>query len=85
MTYRGHIKNGQVVLDQRAQAPDGTPVTVDIVQPSDVGSGTSDASGAKSIWDALLEVAGTAEGLPPDFAEEHDHYIHGTPKRKRQQ
>jgi hypothetical protein len=28
-----------------------------------------------------LEVAGTAEGLPPDFAAEHDHYIHGTPKR----
>ena len=35
-----------------------------------------------SVWDALLEFAGTAEGLPPDLAENHDHYLHGTPKRK---
>lgn len=27
---------------------------------------------------------GTAEGLPDDMAENHDHYIHGTPKRDRQ-
>jgi hypothetical protein len=34
------------------------------------------------MWgQALLEIAGTAEGLPTDFAENHDHYLHGTPKR----
>ena len=31
----------------------------------------------RSVWDALLEFAGTAEGLPPDLAENHDHYLHG--------
>ena len=36
----------------------------------------------RSVWDALLEFAGTAEGLPPDLAENHDHYLHGTPKRR---
>jgi hypothetical protein len=36
----------------------------------------------RSVWDALLEFAGTAEGLPPDLAENHDHYLHGSPKRK---
>jgi len=30
---------------------------------------------------ALLEVAGIAEELPPDYAENHDHYLHGTPQR----
>ena len=35
----------------------------------------------RSVWDALLEFAGTAEGLPPDLAENHDHYLHGTPKK----
>lgn len=30
---------------------------------------------------ALQEVAGTAKGLPPDFARNHDHYLHGTPRR----
>jgi hypothetical protein len=30
---------------------------------------------------ALLEVAGTASGLPSDFAHNHDHDLHGLPKR----
>ena len=38
--------------------------------------------GTAPLWGrALLEIAGTAEGLPTDFAENHDHYLHGTPKR----
>jgi hypothetical protein len=36
---------------------------------------------AKSWGEALLEVAGTAEGLPSDFAHNHDHYLHGAPRR----
>jgi hypothetical protein len=38
-------------------------------------------SGAARWGDALLEIAGTAEGLPADFAENHDHYLHGAPKQ----
>jgi len=33
----------------------------------------------RTIGEALLEVAGTAEGLPRDMARHHDHYLHGTP------
>jgi hypothetical protein len=40
------------------------------------------ASDAPARWgEALLEIAGTADGLPPDFAENHDHYLHGAPKQ----
>jgi hypothetical protein len=28
MTYRGHVKNGQIVLDEPAQLPEGTAVNV---------------------------------------------------------
>ncbi len=35
----------------------------------------------RSWGEALREVAGTAEGLPSDFAYNHDHYLHGTPRR----
>ena len=35
----------------------------------------------QTVGDALLEVAGTAEGLPRDMARNHDHYLHGTPRR----
>ena len=36
---------------------------------------------SRSWGAALLEVAGTAPGLPPDFAHNHDHYLHGAPRR----
>lgn len=77
MTLRGHIKNGQVVLDEPATLVDGTAVEVVIA--------TEPAAGAAgSVWDDLLELAGSAgPGLPADLAENHDHYIHGAPKRKR--
>jgi hypothetical protein len=29
----------------------------------------------------LVKFAGTVEGLPADYALNHDHYVHGTPKR----
>lgn len=34
-----------------------------------------------TIWEKLQKYAGAVEGLPPDFARNHDHYIHGGPKR----
>jgi hypothetical protein len=36
----------------------------------------------RTIGDALLDVAGTAEGLPRDMARNHDHYLHGAPRRE---
>jgi hypothetical protein len=34
----------------------------------------------QTIGSALLEIAGTAEGLPRDMARNHDHYLHGAPR-----
>ena len=34
-----------------------------------------------SIGKKLLTLAGKAKGLPSDFAANHDHYLHGLPKR----
>jgi hypothetical protein len=75
MTYRGKVHNGQIVLDEPAKLAEGTPVEVIVPAP---------APGTDSVWDDLLELAGSAgPGLPPDLAENHDHYLHGSPKRKR--
>jgi len=71
MTYRGHIKNGQITLDEPAQLPEGAEVSVEVVE----------SQAKRTIWEKLLSIAGTVEG-PEDWAENHDHYIHGTPKRK---
>lgn len=39
------------------------------------------ANASKSWGAALLELAGTAQRLPADFAHNHDHYLHGAPRR----
>ena len=38
-------------------------------------------TGGQSWGQALLEVAGTVGGLPVDYAENNDHYLHGRPRR----
>ena len=35
----------------------------------------------KTLAERDAAIIGIAEGLPPDLAAEHDHYIHGTPRR----
>jgi hypothetical protein len=76
MTVRGRISNGAVVLSEPVRLPDGTDVEVE-VRP------VKDADGGPTLYDRFKDLIGTAEGLPEDMAENHDHYIHGTPKRDR--
>ena len=71
MVYRGIIKNGTVVLDERLPLPDGTEVRVEPI-----------ASGSRpTLAERFKDVIGTVPDLPPDMAKNHDHYIHGTPKK----
>lgn len=72
MKLMGTVTNGVVVLDDGLELPDGTRVELEIKTP---------AQAASPLGEALLKLAGTAVGLPADMAEQHDHYIHGTPKR----
>lgn len=79
MTLLGHIENGMIVLDEATTLPDGMKVRVAIVP---VGSEASTTEGQpKTLYERYQSIIGAAEGLPADFAEQHDHYIHGTPKR----
>lgn len=36
---------------------------------------------ARDLSRRLVAIAGMAKRLPSDIAEQHDHYLHGTPKR----
>ncbi|HYG77110.1 MAG TPA: hypothetical protein VEK08_19050 [Planctomycetota bacterium] len=51
-------------------------VTVEVAEESDKNS-------EANPWDEIAKLAGTVEG-PADMAAEHDHYIHGTPKRSNE-
>jgi len=71
MTYKGHVENGVIVLDEPVPLQEGTKVRVE-----------PDESGRElTLAERLKDVIGIVKGLPPDFAAQHDHYIHGTPKR----
>ena len=78
MVLRGHVESGQIVLDDEASLPDGTEVRIEVLAQSE----SSTASKPQTLYDRLKAVAGIAKGLPTDFAANHDHYIHGTPKRE---
>jgi hypothetical protein len=72
MTLQGTVVNGVIVLDQPGQVPEGTRVEIRV---------SEERPAASPLGKVLLRHAGKAVGLPEDMAEQHDHYLHGTPKR----
>lgn len=72
MQLEGTVQNGVVVLDRHGVLPEGARVAV-ILQGSDQKQST--------LREGLLSLAGTVNDLPPDMARNHDHYIHGAPKK----
>jgi predicted DNA-binding antitoxin AbrB/MazE fold protein len=71
MVYKGHIENGVVVLDESVSLPEGTQVQVEPVETENI----------PTLAEQFKDIIGIIDDLPEDFAEQHDHYIHGTPKR----
>ena len=71
MELTGHVAGGVVVFDADAQLPEGTLVRIlPVASPE-----------PKTLAQRLQNVIGKATDLPPDMAAQHDHYIHGVPKR----
>jgi len=77
MPSRGHIQNGPVLPDDEFPRPDGTPVMVDAIPdgspplPRDI----------PTLYERFKDFIGIADDLPEDLAENHDHYLYGTPKK----
>ena len=76
MVYRGIVKNGVVVLGEGAELAEGTEVRVE-----PVARGESTAGTGPTLLEQLSDVVGSVPELPPDMAQQHDHYLHGAPKR----
>jgi len=74
MKYKGKVKNGVVVFPEGVSLPDNTEVNVELVG--------QDRSAESASWaEVFKDVIGSVDDLSPDMADNHDHYIHGTPKR----
>ncbi len=70
MAYKGHMKNGVIILDESAPFEEGTEVRVDCVKET-----------PPTIAERLAPIIGTVDGLPEDASENHDHYLYGAPKK----
>jgi hypothetical protein len=70
MVYRGYVKGGVVVFDPKVELPEGIEVRVEPVP----------LPPRKTLAEQLGDLIGSVPDLPPDMAEQHDHYLHGAPK-----
>jgi hypothetical protein len=71
MSYLGQVRNGIIVLEEEATLAEGTKVRVEPVE----------APALPTLAERLKDCIGIVEGLPSDLARNHDHYLHGQPKK----
>jgi hypothetical protein len=76
MTLLGHIRNGRIELDQPLSLPEGAKVQIEVL-----GGLDKKETAAQTLGEKLLKYAGRISDAPSDLAEQHDHYLHGTPKK----
>ncbi len=74
MSITAVVEKDTIKLPPGVHLPDGTPVRIKTNAPA-VASPEPNALG----W--MDSFAGCIDTLPEDFAAEHDHYIHRSPKR----
>ena len=78
MTYRGTVRSGAIVLYDPVDLPEGAAVEVTMAEP--ISPPDDDGIGAKlAALGRWVETLPT--DLPTDLAANHDHYLHGRPKR----
>lgn len=73
MTYKGHVENGIIVLDEPVMLEEGTTVEVAILgkQPS---TAVLDTNGSNR--ERYASLFGVLDDMPADWSERHDGYLH---------
>jgi hypothetical protein len=78
MSITAVVENNTIKLPPGVDVPDGTKAEVILKTEEPAGQAPG------SFFESIEDLIGSVDGLPEDFAAEHDHYIHGTPKRGTQ-
>lgn len=76
MSLEGEVQDGKIVFSEPIGLPEGTRVRVEPVLKAALAG-----SSARTLLEQLGDLVGSIDDLPPDLAENHDHYLYGTPKR----
>jgi len=80
MVVHGHVENGKIVLDENAPLAEGVKVRIEFMQAD--SAKVDKSTETPSLYDRMKGFIGSLEGLPSDLAINHDHYLHGQPKRQ---
>ncbi len=72
MAYEATLIDPSVVFDDPQTLPESTRVEAIVKREQDR---------SETLQEVLLQQAGCMTDLPTDLGEQHDHYIHGMPKR----
>jgi hypothetical protein len=88
-SIKGTVKNGLVYPNEAIADQEGKSVIITIIEPNPNIPSTDELSWDESSWnsedwdqfDQLIEKCTIDTGIV-DLAHQHDHYIHGTPKRE---
>jgi len=81
MKYAGTVKDGVVILEISTALSNGTRVNVEPVTPPPGSTQEEHDIQLPSVGERLRRFAGIMKGMPSDMAENHDHYLHGQPKK----
>lgn len=86
MSITATVENGTIKLPPDVHWPDGTRVRVEAVKRAEQKrpgeAETKDEKPRSTLAERYAPFIGIVTDAPEDLAENHDHYIHGTPKRK---
>ncbi len=70
MSYKGHVSNGVIVLDDVVSLEDGTSVAIEVL---DVPTSHDERPALR--FEHYQDIIGSVDGLPEDWSENHDKYL----------
>jgi len=79
MTYRGRVANGLIVLEPGVRLPEGAEVRVEPVEK--IARAAESPQDSRQLREGLLAFSGAVKEGPSNLARNHDHYLHGAPRR----
>lgn len=79
MAYKGRVVGGVIVYRPTLKLEEGSEVRFVPIRTRSKRK----TKQLPSLAERFGDVIGAADGLPSDLAENHDHYIHGVPKRRK--
>ncbi len=80
-SFQAHSDGQVLVPDEPVDLPRGTKYRVS-VEPAEGEQDESESTGGFPLVDLAIEISKKMKGdYPSDLARNHDHYLHGRPKR----